>query len=380
MLEMGSLLRLKVVWLLSLFYFFELGAAMTASGWVVEFLTTSRGGDLAAVGYVPAGFSGGLFLGRILLAEPTFRWGEQRMLLVYSVLCAALQLVFWLQPNVIASATALSVMGFLFGPFFATGMSVASKLLPKSSQAAALGFIFVMAQAGGAIFPSITGVIATSAGVAVLQPIVLALIIAGGLCCVPFFPDEDSKLRASSLTVRRGGNCPNSLEVLQQLLDRQPGHNVTPYLISALPSAESPAAAKIRESFGKGSIVNLEKCIYHPGYSEPASSYIIRSEATGSRTLVNYNDLPEATVDDFKSVANDLLLGGGRTWWHFEVGAGDTFIAGMLFGLLCHEADADADVEARLRFAVQLATCKVEREGFSGLGRDVLGDGSQASV
>lgn len=137
---------------------------------------------------------------------------------------------------------------------------------------------------------------------------------------MPFFPDEDSKLRASSLTVRRGGNCPNSLEVLQQLLDRQPGHNVTPYLISALPSAESPAAAKIRESFGKGSIVNLEKCIYHPGYSEPASSYIIRSEATGSRTLVNYNDLPEATVDDFKSVANDLLLGGGRTWWHFEVG------------------------------------------------------------
>ncbi|ETS76692.1 hypothetical protein PFICI_12079 [Pestalotiopsis fici W106-1] len=181
MLEMGSLLRLKVVWLLSLFYFFELGAAMTASGWVVEFLTTSRGGDIAQMGYVPAGFSGGLFLGRILLAEPTFRFGEQRMILIYSVACAALQLVFWLQPNVIASATALSVMGFLFGPFFATGMSVASKLLPKSSQAAALGFIFVMAQAGGAIFPSITGVIATSAGVAVLQPIVLALILAGGI-------------------------------------------------------------------------------------------------------------------------------------------------------------------------------------------------------
>ncbi|KAI0168226.1 major facilitator superfamily domain-containing protein [Pestalotiopsis sp. NC0098] len=190
--EMGQLLRLKVVWLLSLFYFFELGAWMTASGWVVEFLTTSRGGDLAQMGYVPAGYSAGTFLGRILLAEPTFRFGEQRMLLIYSVVCAALQLVFWLQPNVIASATVLSLMGFLFGPFFATGMSVASKLLPKSSQAAALGFIFVMAQAGGAIFPSITGVIATRAGVAVLQPIVLALIIAGGICwwLVPKIPDR----------------------------------------------------------------------------------------------------------------------------------------------------------------------------------------------
>ncbi|ETS76693.1 hypothetical protein PFICI_12080 [Pestalotiopsis fici W106-1] len=308
-----------------------------------------------------------------------------------------------------------------------------------------------------------------------------------GTYSVPFFPSEDSKLRASSLTVRRGGNCPNSLEVLQQLLGRHPGHNVTPYLISALPSADSPAAAKIRESFGIDSIVDLTRCVYHPGHSEPASSYIIRSDATGSRTLVNYNDLPEVTVDDFKSVANDLLLGGGRTWWHFEgrlpettlecithlrksspearisveiekpgrqglqelaaeadvvfyskswaedqgyqtardcleaqskvarkatlllctwgsdgascwslpsgrclscaaspdgkevqvvdaVGAGDTFIAGILFGLLCKaDADADADVEARLRFAVQLATCKVKREGFSDLGRDVMG-------
>lgn len=190
--ELAGLFKLKVVWLISLFYFFELGGWFTAGGWVVEFLTTARGGDLSKMGYVPAGYFGGMFLGRILLAEPTFRFGEQRMLLVYSALCAALQLVFWLQPNIVASATALSLMGFLFGPFFATGMSVASKLFPKNSQAAALGFVFVMAQAGGAIFPSITGVIATSAGVAVLQPIVLALIVAGAICwwMIPKIPDR----------------------------------------------------------------------------------------------------------------------------------------------------------------------------------------------
>jgi fucose permease len=188
--EMGGVLKMKVVWLISLFYFFELGAWMTASGWVIEYLSTTRGGDLSQMGYVPAGYAGGNFLGRLLLAEPTFRFGEQRMLLVYSVLCAALQLVFWLQPNIIASATALSLMGFLFGPFFATGMSVASKLFPRASQSTSLGFVFVLAQAGGALFPSITGLVATSAGVAVLQPIVLALIIGGGGCwwLVPKIP------------------------------------------------------------------------------------------------------------------------------------------------------------------------------------------------
>lgn len=90
-------------------------------------------------------------------------------------------------------------------------MSVASKLFPRESQPAALGehtsevaqhafmlrhisgFIFVLAQAGGAIFPSITGLIATSAGVAVLQPIVLALFVVGGVTwwLVPKVPNRD---------------------------------------------------------------------------------------------------------------------------------------------------------------------------------------------
>ncbi|KAK8109614.1 Major facilitator superfamily domain- general substrate transporter [Apiospora kogelbergensis] len=191
--EMSVLLRSKSLWLLSLFYFFNLGALLTAGGWVVEFLTTVRGGSLARMGYVPTGYYGGLLLGRLLLAEPTFRLGERRMLLAYSAVCVALQLVFWLQPNVIASAAALSLMGFFFGPFFATGMSVASKLFPKKSQPAALGFIFVLAQAGGAIFPSVTGLVATSVGVAVLQPVVLSLIVASAFCwyLVPGVPSHN---------------------------------------------------------------------------------------------------------------------------------------------------------------------------------------------
>ncbi|EMR71561.1 putative mfs transporter protein [Eutypa lata UCREL1] len=190
--DTADVLKVRALWLLSMFYFFELGAWMTAGGWVVEFLTTVRGGDLANMGYVPTGYYGGLLAGRLFLAEPTYRLGERRMLLIYSVICVCLQLVFWLQPNIVGSAVALSLMGFFFGPFFATGMSVASKLFPKESQTTALGFIFVLAQAGGALFPSITGLIATGAGVAVLQPIVLALIIAGGVCwwLVPKVPSR----------------------------------------------------------------------------------------------------------------------------------------------------------------------------------------------
>lgn len=84
------------VWLLSMFFFFYLGSVLTASGWVVEYLVDVRDGNLSLMGYVPAGFNGGALLGRVLLAEPTHRFGERRMVFVYCVLALALQLVFWL--------------------------------------------------------------------------------------------------------------------------------------------------------------------------------------------------------------------------------------------------------------------------------------------
>ncbi|KAI1636421.1 Ribokinase-like protein [Biscogniauxia mediterranea] len=319
---------------------------------------------------------------------------------------------------------------------------------------------------------------------------------------VPLYPEEDSKLRATNLQVRRGGNCPNTLQVFQQLL-REPGrnhnrqqqqqHHVKTYLISCLPSRDAPATATISESFGPGSAVDLSRCIYRASSSQAASSYILRSEASGSRTLVNYTDLPEMTPEEFVMAVDDL---GDDTWFHFEgripettlqcirylrrskakavvsvevekpgregleelaaeadvvfysrswaevydigqavrecsalpecpigrgpasvpspvyvgiarcilfiitqreicvlpgdtagtgdslmctnykdipavstVGAGDTFIAGMLFGLLCHTRDWDD--EKKVRFAVQLATLKVQQEGFDGVGAEV---------
>ena len=159
---------------------------------MVEYLVTIRNAPLPSTGYVPAGLYGGMFLGRLLLAEPTHRWGERRMLMVYIVIVFALQLVFWLVPDIIASAVVLSFMGFFFGPFFATGVSIGSKIFPKKIQSTALGLVFVLAQAGGSLFPSLTGLIAGRVGVQVLQPILIGLIVAIGISwiLVPKVPDR----------------------------------------------------------------------------------------------------------------------------------------------------------------------------------------------
>jgi len=48
------------------------------------------------------------------------------------------------------------------------------------------------------------------------------------------------------------------------------------------------------------------------------------------------------------------------------IGAGDTFIAGMLYSLICHEDDWT--LSRKLGFANELAGRKVAQDGFSGLG------------
>ncbi|KAL2216218.1 Ribokinase-like protein [Thermoascus aurantiacus ATCC 26904] len=322
-------------------------------------------------------------------------------------------------------------------------------------------------------------------------------IIAIGACyldvilSVDHYPAEDEKLRAASLVRRRGGNCPNTLEVLQQLIieskkKRQQQQKILAFpdlvLIAVLPAASSPASQFIRDSLAPA--VDLTHCIYREEFTEPASSYIIKSRMTGSRTIVNYNELPELTAAEFGAAAERLDLGDGSArWFHFEgripdvnlrniqhvrqrfpaakvsveaekpgrpglqemaaeadvvffskswaqnkgytdpeeflraqapltpkasllcctwgeggaaalelpsqtythcpayklrsgaevvdsIGAGDTFIAGMLYALICHGTDAaDAwPLDRAVSFATELAGRKVEQEGFEGLG------------
>jgi ketohexokinase len=124
------------------------------------------------------------------------------------------------------------------------------------------------------------------------------------------------------------------LEVLQQLgeiferklhgrntgWDRDP-EPVNLSLLAVLPNVNSPATNLIKSSLPG---VNLDHCIYRDQCQEAASSYVIRAEKSGSRTIVNYNELPEMTVEEFSAAAGHLQsLHMGeeedRTWWHFEV-------------------------------------------------------------
>lgn len=128
---------------------------------------------------------------------------------------------------------------------------------------------------------------------------------------------------------RRGGNCANTIEVLQQLLGVAQGASrpantpaVSLNLLAVLPHDSSPAVQLIQDSLGPE--VSLATCIYRDAHIDAASSYIIKNVASGSRTIISHSDLPEMTCDEFVRVVGSFhrsrgIVRGEEMWYHFEV-------------------------------------------------------------
>lgn len=87
-----------------------------------------------------------------------------------------LELLFWLVPQFIVSAIAVSLQGFFLGPLFPAAIVAMSKLLPRRLHVGAIGFAAAFGGSGAAILPFAVGAIAQAKGVQVLQPIILALL------------------------------------------------------------------------------------------------------------------------------------------------------------------------------------------------------------
>ncbi len=129
-----------------------------------------------ASGNSATGFWAGMAVGRAALGFVTERFGERLCVTVYLVCCIALHLIFWLVPEFLVSAVAVSFLGFFLGPLFPGAVIMAAKLLPKQIHVSGMGFAMAIGGMGGTVFPFVIGAAAEGRGVQVLQPIVLALV------------------------------------------------------------------------------------------------------------------------------------------------------------------------------------------------------------
>ncbi|OGM50861.1 MFS transporter [Aspergillus bombycis] len=179
--ELKATLANRSVWILNGFFFLYAGAEVASGGWIVQFIVSVRHGDPKKVGYIASGFWTGFTVGRVLLADITHKFGERRMVFIYVVLALAMQLMFWIVPSIPVNAVAVFLLGFFIGPFYPVGLYVLTEIVPPELHVGAIGFTASLGQAGSAAFPFMTGAIASKAGVQVLQPIMVGLLIGIGI-------------------------------------------------------------------------------------------------------------------------------------------------------------------------------------------------------
>ncbi|CAL3968648.1 unnamed protein product [Diplocarpon coronariae] len=171
-------LRSKVTWLFCFFVFGYVGAEVSLGGWIITFMSRVRGANPIASSATSTAFWAGMTVGRLLLPLFTARFGEYPSVIAYLMLSSGLELIFWLVPNLVVSAVAVSLLGMFMGPMFPTAIVMVTKLLPKDLHVGCIGFGTAFGGSGGAIFPFIVGAIAQSKGVKTLQPVILALLAA----------------------------------------------------------------------------------------------------------------------------------------------------------------------------------------------------------
>lgn len=88
------------------------------------------------------------------------------------------ELIFWLVPQFYVSAVAVALQSFFLGPLYPAAVVAAAKLLPRHLHVTSIGFAAAVGGIGAAVFPFAVGAIAQSKGVQVLQPFILALLVA----------------------------------------------------------------------------------------------------------------------------------------------------------------------------------------------------------
>lgn len=152
----------------------------------------------------------GITVGRVVLGFVTPRVGENLSIILYLLGSTICQLLFWLVPSLIGGAIAVAFVGFFLGPMFPAAVVALTKLLPKNMHVPAIGFSAAFGGGGACVLPFAVGAIAQRAGVQVLQPVIVAMLVLATLLWAIGMPrikkggDKDKMSRITAAGKRAG--------------------------------------------------------------------------------------------------------------------------------------------------------------------------------
>lgn len=181
----ARIVRMPLVWLQVLTFFFVTGVEFTAGSWGYTVLVERLGIEKGLAGVWVGLYWGSMACGRLLLGSLSRRLGDARLVRYgsWGMLAGAL-LITRDNPQLVIAG--LIVFGLCEGPLFPTLMSLTPSRLGANVAMHAIGFQVSAAVLGGAVLPTVAGLLSAqlglgaigwtlTAGVVVVMALVLLL-------------------------------------------------------------------------------------------------------------------------------------------------------------------------------------------------------------
>ena len=168
---LAETLRLPLAWLGIMLFFAYTGIEIATGNWVFSLLTEARGVSAALAGAWVSLYWASLTLGRILFGFAV-RWVAPNTLLRWCMAGAVLSaLLIWVNLALWLTFAGIALMGVSLAPQFPLLMSATPHYLGPRHANNGVGFQVAAASLGGALLPSVIGVLARARGLEVLGPL-----------------------------------------------------------------------------------------------------------------------------------------------------------------------------------------------------------------
>lgn len=162
------------LWICSIYFLLYVGNETAISGWIVSYMTRARHASPYISGISSSGYWGGMAVGRLALGPVTDRIGARTGAAVYLSCAIVLELAFALLHSPIVSFVLMTLLGFLMGPLFPSGVVVLAQLLPQEMHVKAVSFVSALGQVGGAALPFGIGAAVQTLGIEVFCWVLLS--------------------------------------------------------------------------------------------------------------------------------------------------------------------------------------------------------------
>jgi fucose permease len=177
-----AMFQYTATWLCAAYFLTYVGTETAISGWVVSFMLRSRHSSTYESGLAASGYWIGMAVGRLSLGFLTDRLGVRRATILYSLFAIGIEGLFAILSSAAIAVVLMTLLGFVMGPLFPSGVVVLTSLLPGELHVAAVSFVASLGQVGGAFLPFAIGAVVQGLGIgvfrfAILGEIVLALFV-----------------------------------------------------------------------------------------------------------------------------------------------------------------------------------------------------------